>query len=227
MSVVHPGAARAADLRGVLAERIVVLDGAAGTYLQGLALDEAAYRGARFADWPVDLRGCHDLLVLTAPEVVREMHRENLAAGADVIETNTFNATRISLAEYGLEGFAGELNREAALLARREAEAAEARDGRPRFVAGALGPTSRTASISPDVSDPGARGVTFAELRDAYGEAARGLVAGGVDLLLVETIFDTLNGKAAIVALEELFDETGERLPLILSATFVDRSGRA
>jgi 5-methyltetrahydrofolate--homocysteine methyltransferase len=226
MSAIHPGAARTAGLRAALAERIVVLDGAAGTYLQGLELDEAAYRGARFADWQIDLRGCHDLLVLTAPDVVRTMHRENLAAGADVIETNTFNATRISLAEYGLEALAPELNREAAVLARLEADAAETRDGRPRFVAGALGPTSRTASISPDVSDPGARAVTFAQLRDAYAEATRGLVAGGVDLLLVETIFDTLNAKAVIVALEELFAETGARLPVVLSATIVDRSGR-
>ena len=213
-------------LTRLLAERIVVLDGAMGTQVQELRLDDADYRGERFADWQVDLKGLHDLLCLTQPDAVREIHRSYLAAGADIIETNTFNATAISLAEYELGELAAEINREAARLARAEADLAEQADGRPRFVAGVLGPTSRTASLSPDVSDPAFRAVTFAGLRDAYRDAASGLIDGGADILLVETIFDTLNAKAAIAAIEDAFDTFGGRLPVILSGTITDRSGR-
>jgi 5-methyltetrahydrofolate--homocysteine methyltransferase len=213
-------------LSRLLAERIVVLDGATGTQVQGMLLDEPHYRGARFADWPVDLKGLHDILCLTHPDAVREIHRSYLAAGADIIETNTFNATAVSLADYEMQPHAAEINREAARIAREEADRAELDDGRPRFVAGVLGPTSRTASLSPDVSDPAYRAVTFAELRAAYLEAANGLIEGGADILMIETIFDTLNAKAAIAAIEDAFDVLGERLPVILSGTITDRSGR-
>ena len=198
-----------------------------GTMLQGHRLDEAGFRGDRFADHPRDLRGDNDLLCLTQPEIVRGVHEAYLAAGADIVETNTFNANRISQADYGLQDLAREMNVTAARLARAAADAAEAAEpGRPRFVAGALGPTNRTASISPDVTDPGARGVRFEDLRLAYREAAEGLIEGGADLLLIETIFDTLNAKAAIFAVEEAFEATGVRLPLIVSGTIVDASGR-
>ncbi|HSG86951.1 MAG TPA: methionine synthase [Candidatus Limnocylindrales bacterium] len=220
-------ASRLARLESLLAERILVLDGAMGTMLQGHRLDEAGFRGDRFADHPRDLRGDNDLLCLTQPEIVRGVHEAYLAAGADIVETNTFNANRISQADYGLQDLAREMNVTAARLARAAADAAEAAEpGRPRFVAGALGPTNRTASISPDVTDPGARGVRFEDLRLAYREAAEGLIEGGVDLLLIETIFDTLNAKAAIFAVEEAFEATGVRLPLIVSGTIVDASGR-
>jgi 5-methyltetrahydrofolate--homocysteine methyltransferase len=213
-------------LEAALAERILVLDGAMGTMIQGARLDESEYRGKRFAGWPRDLKGANDLLVLTRPELIASIHDAFLAAGADIIETNTFNATAISLADYGLEDYVAEINREAARLARAAADRATARDGRPRFVAGALGPTSRTASLSPDVNDPGYRATSFEELRAAYGAAARALVEGGADLLIVETIFDTLNAKAALFALDELFEEGGERLPMIVSGTITDASGR-
>ena len=213
-------------LSSLLAERILVLDGATGTRMQELRLQEADYRGARFGEWPVDLKGLHDILCLTRPAAVREIHRAYLAAGADIIETNTFNASAISLADYELGPYAAEINREAARLARDEADRAERADGRPRFVAGVLGPTSSTASLSPDVADPAYRAVTFAELRDAYRDAASGLIEGGADLLMIETIFDTLNAKAAIAALEDAFDELGERLPVMISGTITDRSGR-
>jgi 5-methyltetrahydrofolate--homocysteine methyltransferase len=218
---------RLAILPELLRERILVLDGAMGTMLQGYALDEAAFRGARFADHPRDLRGDNDLLCLTRPDVVREVHAAYLAAGADLIETNTFNANRVSQADYELADVAREINVAAARLARSAADAAEVADPtRPRFVAGAIGPTTRTASISPDVNDPGARAVRFEDLRVAYREAAQGLIEGGADLLLIETIFDTLNAKAAIVACEEAFEAAGLRLPLIVSGTIVDASGR-
>ncbi|HSG65459.1 MAG TPA: homocysteine S-methyltransferase family protein, partial [Gammaproteobacteria bacterium] len=181
----------------------------------------------RFADHPHDLKGNNDLLVLTQPHIVREIHAQYLAAGADVIETNTFNSTSIAQADYHLEPLVRELNVEAARLARAAADEYARKDGgRQRFVAGALGPTNRTASISPDVNDPGARLVTFDELRIAYGEAVLGLIEGGVDILLIETIFDTLNAKAAIFAIEEVFDEKGSRLPVIVSGTITDASGR-
>jgi 5-methyltetrahydrofolate--homocysteine methyltransferase len=226
--------ARRAALRAALAERILVLDGAMGTMIQRHGLDEAGFRGERFADRgeiSADIRGDNDLLSLSRPEIVRSIHEDYLAAGADIIETNTFNANAISQADYGIVHLVREMNVAAARLAREAADAAEAAgaragEPRPRWVAGSLGPTNRTASISPDVNDPAARNVTFDELVAAYGEAARGLIEGGADILLVETIFDTLNGKAAIFALEELFDEIGERWPVMISGTIVDLSGR-
>ena len=194
------------QLTEILRERILVLDGAMGTMIQRHQLTEEDYRGERFAAWPSDLRGNNDLLSITAPEVIREIHAEYLEAGADLIETNTFNAQRISMADYGMEDLTVELNEASARLAREAADAAEAKDpSRPRFVLGALGPTNRTASISPDVNDPGARNTSFDELAGAYLEQARALVDGGVDVLLIETIFDTLNAKAAIFACETLF----------------------
>jgi 5-methyltetrahydrofolate--homocysteine methyltransferase len=214
-------------LEAALERRILVLDGAMGTMVQRRGLDEAAYRGARFAEHPRDLRGDHDVLVLTRPDVVLDIHRAYLEAGADLIETNTFNATVVSQAEYGLEGIVLELNQRAAELARAAADEWSARTpDRPRFVVGSMGPTSRTLSISPDVNDPAFRSLTFDQLRTAYAEQARGLVAGKVDVLLVETIFDTLNAKAAIVAVQETFEATGVELPLWLSVTITDRSGR-
>ncbi|MGY1669071.1 methionine synthase [Geodermatophilus sp. SYSU D00710] len=216
-----------AELTALLEQRILVLDGAMGTAIQQQRPSEADYRGERFADWPADLRGNNDLLVLTRPELVAGIHREYLEAGADVVETNTFNANAVSLADYGMASLAREINEAAARLARREADAMTARTPeRPRYVAGALGPTTRTASISPDVNDPGARNVTFGQLVAAYREQADGLVDGGADLLLVETVFDTLNAKAAIVALESLFDERGRRWPVVVSGTITDASGR-
>nr|WP_268932218.1 methionine synthase [Nocardioides okcheonensis] len=214
-----------AALTAILRERIMVLDGAMGTAIQRDRPDEAGYRGERFADHPSDLVGNNDLLTLTQPQIIRTIHDEYLAAGADVIETNTFNANAVSLADYGLEDLAYELNLESARLARTAADAV-ATDDRPRWVAGALGPTTRTASISPDVNDPGARNVSFDQLADAYLVAARGLVDGGSDLLMIETIFDTLNAKAAIFAVETLFEEQGRRWPVIISGTITDASGR-
>ena len=214
-----------AALTAVLSERIMVLDGAMGTAIQRDRPDEAGYRGERFADHPIDLVGNNDLLTITQPQIIRTIHEEYLRAGADVIETNTFNANAISLSDYGLEDLAYELNFESARLARQAADAV-ATDDRPRWVAGALGPTTRTASISPDVNDPGARNVTFDQLADAYLVAARGLVDGGADLLIIETIFDTLNAKAAIFAVETLFEEQGRRWPVIISGTITDASGR-
>ena len=183
---------RTAELKTLLAERILLLDGAMGTMIQRHKLGEADYRGQRFADWPRDVRGNNDLLVLTQPDVIRDIHGQYLEAGADILETNSFNATRISMADYGMEALAQEINVAAARLAREAADRFATQD-KPRFVAGVLGPTNRTASISPDVNDPGARNITFDELVEAYTEAARGLIEGGVDILLIETIFDTLN----------------------------------
>ncbi|MGH8251874.1 MAG: methionine synthase [Steroidobacteraceae bacterium] len=218
--------ARIAALHQALAGRILVLDGAMGTMIQRARLDAADYHGSRFADWARDLKGANDLLSLTRPDLVADIHREYLAAGADIIETNTFNASAPSLADYGLEEFVAEINFESAGIARRVADEAAAKDGRPRFVAGALGPTSRTASLSPDVNDPGYRNTSFDALRSTYGDAARALVEGGADLLIVETIFDTLNAKAALYALAETFDELGFELPVIVSGTITDASGR-
>jgi 5-methyltetrahydrofolate--homocysteine methyltransferase len=218
--------ARIERLPALLRERILVLDGAMGTMLQRYRLSEADFRGERFADHPKDLRGDSDLLSLTRPDVVREIHGAYLAAGADIISTNSFTATRIAQADYGLSDVAAEMNEAASRLARAAADDAEAADGRPRFVAGSLGPTNRTGSISPDVNDPAARNVSFAELARAYREAAEAHVRGGADLLLVETVFDTLNAKAAIFAIEEAFEALGCRLPVVISGTIVDASGR-
>lgn len=212
-------------LTAILSERIMVLDGAMGTAIQRDRPDEAGYRGERFADHPSDLVGNNDLLSITQPHIIRTIHEEYLRAGADIIETNTFNANAVSLADYGLEDLAYELNLESARLARAAADAV-ATDDRPRWVAGALGPTTRTASISPDVNDPGARNVSFDELAEAYLVAARGLVDGGSDLLMIETIFDTLNAKAAIFAVETLFEEQDRRWPVVISGTITDASGR-
>ena len=218
--------ARIAALRAALAERILVLDGAMGTMIQRARLEAADYHGERFADWPRDLKGANDLLSLTRPDLIAAIHREYLDAGADIIETNTFNASAPSLADYGLEEYVAEINLESARIARAAADAATAADGRPRFVAGALGPTSRTASLSPDVNDPGFRNTNFDALRETYGTAARALIEGGSDLLIVETIFDTLNAKAALYAISEVFEETGIELPVIVSGTITDASGR-
>ena len=216
---------RGAALPALLARRIAIIDGAMGTMIQRHALTEADFRGPRLAGHPKDLKGNNDLLVLTRPDVIRSIHDAYLAAGADIIETNTFGATSIAQEDYALAPLAREMNVAAARIAREAADAASAPEW-PRFVAGALGPTPRTASISPDVNDPGARNVSFDELRAAYREQAEGLLEGGVDLYLVETIFDTLNAKAAIFALDELMADTGERLPVILSGTVTDASGR-
>jgi 5-methyltetrahydrofolate--homocysteine methyltransferase len=214
-------------LARLLQERIVILDGAMGTTLQQYKLDEAAYRGERFAGHPTDLKGNNDLLCLTRPQVVEEVHAAYLQAGADLIETNTFNATTLSQADYGLESCAYELNVAATACARRAVERVQAQDGRRRFVAGAIGPLSKTLSISRDVNDPGARDVTFDQVRLAYAEQVQGLLDGGVDVLLVETIFDTLNAKAALFAIEEHFDAHPERqVPIMVSGTITDLSGR-
>jgi len=217
---------RAQSLRELFERRIVVLDGAMGTMIQQHKLDEAAYRGERFADWSRDLKGCNDLLVITRPQVIADIHREFIDAGADLVSTNTFNATSIAMADYGLESLVYELNREAAALARRVADEESARLGRAVFVAGALGPTNRTASISPDVNDPGYRAVTFDDLVATYGEATRALIEGGADAILIETIFDTLNAKAAIYAVRTTLDQAGVDLPIIISGTITDASGR-
>ena len=214
-------------LSAALTSRILVLDGAMGTMIQRHTFSEEEYRGARFADWHRDLKGNNDLLSLTQPDVIRAIHRAYLEAGADLVETNTFNAQKISLADYGMEDLAYEFNFESARLARVECDAMTAiTPDRPRFVVGTLGPTNRTASISPDVNDPGARNVTYMELVDAYLEQANGLVDGGADVLMIETIFDTLNAKAAIFAAETLFEQRGRRWPLMISGTITDASGR-
>src|ERR687888_246099 len=187
-------------LRRVARERILVLDGAMGTMIQELKLDEEAYRGARFDAWNREVRGNNDLLILTQPDAIRDIHLAYYRAGADIVSTNTFSSTAIAQADYGMQDIAYELNLEGARLARAAADTAQAEDNRPRFVAGAIGPTNRTASISPDVSNPGFRAITFDELRIAYAEQVKGLIEGGADLLLIETIFDTLNAKAAIAA---------------------------
>ena len=212
-------------VRQELERRILVLDGAMGTMIQSYELGEADFRGERFAGWPRDLMGNNDLLNLTQPDVIRAIHEAYLEAGADIVETNTFNANAISQVDYGMSELAYEMNLAGARLVR-EAVDSVAGDGRPRFVAGALGPTNRTASLSPNVNDPGYRNVTFDQLEAAYYDAARGLVDGGVDLLLIETIFDTLNAKAAIFALLRLLDERGVRLPIMISGTITDASGR-
>jgi 5-methyltetrahydrofolate--homocysteine methyltransferase len=216
---------RARELPELLKRRIVIIDGAMGTLIQRFKLTETDFRGERFRDHPKDLKGNNELLQFSRPDVLRQIHDQYLAAGADIIETNTFGATSIAQEDYGLAHAAREMNVAAARIAKAAAMAASTPD-RPRFVAGALGPTPRTASISPDVNDPGARNVTFEQLRAAYHEQASGLLDGGADLFLVETIFDTLNAKAAIFALDELMQATGERVPVIVSGTVTDASGR-
>jgi 5-methyltetrahydrofolate--homocysteine methyltransferase len=240
----HPG--RVAKLERALAERILVIDGAMGTMIQRHELEEADYRGERFAHGfdalfakeghahgpgcgceGHDQRGNNDLLTLTRPDIIRGIHDAYLAAGTDLIETNTFNSTSVSLADYRLQHLVRELNREGAALARAACDAAEARDpSRPRFVIGVLGPTSRTASLSPDVNRPGFRGTSFDELAAAYREATDGLIEGGADVVMVETIFDTLNAKAALFAIDDVFAAHGGRLPVLISGTITDASGR-
>ena len=216
---------RAAFLK-LLHQRILVLDGAMGTMIQALKLNEEGYRGARFDAWNREVRGNNDLLNLSRPDAVRDIHLAYFRAGADIVSTNTFSSTAIAQADYGMEDIAYELNQAGATLAREAATLAEKEDGRRRFVAGALGPTNRTASISPDVANPGFRAITFDQLRAAYGEQVRGLIDGGADLLLIETIFDTLNAKAAIFAIAEICEERGVDVPVMISGTITDRSGR-
>jgi 5-methyltetrahydrofolate--homocysteine methyltransferase len=219
-----PGIAR---LHALLSTRVLVLDGAMGTMIQRHTLTEADFRGTRFADHPRELKGNSDVLVLTRPDVISGIHQAYLEAGADIIETNTFTSTAVAQADYGLEPLVYELNVAAARLAKAAAAAWTAKTpDRPRFVAGSIGPTNRTLSISPDVNNPAFRALTFDQLREAYEEQVRGLIDGGADLLLLETIFDTLNAKAAIVAIENVFEVKGVRLPLMISVTVTDRSGR-
>jgi 5-methyltetrahydrofolate--homocysteine methyltransferase len=216
---------RAKDLPAILEQRIAILDGAMGTMIQRFKLSEADYRDERFKDFPKDVKGNNELLSLTRPDVIRDIHEGYLAAGADMIETNTFGATTIAQEDYNMADLAIEMNRASAALARAACDKFSTPD-KPRYAVGALGPTPKTASISPDVNDPGARNVDFETLRKAYYEQTQALVEGGVDVLLVETIFDTLNAKAALFAIEEYFAASGERLPLIISGTVTDASGR-
>ncbi|MDH5786080.1 MAG: methionine synthase, partial [Chromatiales bacterium] len=223
----HYTGKNSAKLVQALQERILFLDGATGTMIQGYKLQEADYRGERFADWPSDLKGANDLLVLTQPQIVKEIHQAYLNAGSDILETNSFNATRVAMHNYGLEEYVYEMNHEAARIAREACDEAEAQNpAKPRFVAGVLGPTDRTASISPDVNNPGYRAITFDTLVESYSESIRGLVDGGADILMIETIFDTLNAKAAIFAIESYFEEHNVRLPVMISGTITDASGR-
>ncbi|MEY3348680.1 MAG: hypothetical protein RLY46_719 [Bacteroidota bacterium] len=220
------------DIYSLLKEKILVIDGAMGTMIQRHKLSEADYRGARFADWPSDLKGNNDLLCLTQPEIITNIHLQYLEAGANIIETNTFNAQAVSMADYNMSELAYEINIAAASCARKAVEAYQAKhpekkdEGGP-FVAGAIGPMNKTLSLSPDVNNPGFRGISFDEVADAYYEQVKGLVEGGVDLFLVETIFDTLNAKAAIYAIKKFFrDQRLKELPLMISGTITDASGR-
>lgn len=218
---------RIAALYADVGQRILVLDGAMGTEVQSLNLGEGEYRGERFADHSQDLKGNHDILNLTAPDYVSEIHENYFNAGADIIATNTFNASSISQADYGTQDYVYEINFAGARLARAAAAATmAAHAGRQCWVAGAIGPTNKTTSISPDVNDPGFRAITFDEIKDVYKEAVRGLVDGDADLLLIETIFDTLNAKACLFGIEELFEEIGFRIPVMISGTITDLSGR-
>lgn len=210
-----------------LARRILVLDGAMGTMIQRYSLTEEDYRGTRFRDWPSPLKGNNDLLSLTQPDIIAQIHREYLEAGADLIETNTFSDTTIAMADYGMEALVEELNYESARIARRVADDFTAQNPeKPRFVAGSMGPTNKTASLSPDVNDPGFRAISFEQLRVAYKQQAEALLNGGVDILLVETIFDTLNAKAALFAIDEIQEERNIRIPIMVSGTITDASGR-
>jgi len=221
-----PASPKRTALLAAARDRILVLDGAMGTMIQGLQFDEAAFRGERFKDFHRDVRGNNDLLILTQPKAIEDIHAEYLRAGADIVATNTFSSTSIAQADYDMAELAYELNRDGARLAHAAAERVSAEDGKPRFVAGAIGPTNRTASISPDVANPGYRAVTFDDLRRAYGEQIKGLLDGGADLLLVETIFDTLNAKAALYAIAEITEERGIDMPVMVSGTITDKSGR-
>lgn len=214
-------------IEDLLKKRILVLDGAMGTMLQRHKFEEGDFRGERFKDWPSDLKGNNDLLSLTQPEAILEIHRAYLEAGADILETNTFSGTTVAMADYGMQELVYELNFESARLARKVADEFTQRDpSRPRFVAGSMGPTNKTASMSPDVNDPGYRAIDFDGLRKAYKEQAEALLDGGADLLLVETVFDTLNAKAALFAIEEIKEERGIDIPTMLSGTITDASGR-
>ena len=216
---------RGQQLPAILEQRIAILDGAMGTMIQRFKLSEAQYRGERFKDFHKDVKGNNELLSITRPDVIADIHEKYLAAGADMIETNTFGATTVAQADYDMAELAVEMNYASARIARAACDKYSTPD-KPRFVVGALGPTPKTASISPDVNDPGARNTSFEELRKAYYEQTEALVKGGSDVLLVETIFDTLNAKAALFAIDEYFDDSGERLPLIISGTVTDASGR-
>ena len=222
----EPNTSAEARLRALFHERIAVIDGAMGTMIQAHGLDEAGFRGERFRSHPKDLKGCNDLLVLTQPAIVEGIHRQYLEAGADIVETDTFNAQAISLADYGLESLAYEMNVEAARVARRAVDAHRAATGKDAFVAGALGPTNRTLSLAVDVNDPGKRTHVFDEFAAAYMDQIRGLVDGGADVLLVETVFDTLVAKAALFAALSQFEKTGRSVPLMVSVTITDKSGR-
>jgi 5-methyltetrahydrofolate--homocysteine methyltransferase len=214
-------------LNSIAKQRILILDGAMGTMIQRYKLSEADYRGEQYKDWPVDLKGNNDLLSITQPDIIASIHAEYFAAGADIIETNTFNATTISMADYDMQSVSKQINFESARLARKVADEFTAKTPeKPRFVAGVLGPTSRTASISPDVNDPAKRNVTFDELVEAYVESTHALIEGGVDIILIETIFDTLNAKAAAFAVQQVFDELELSLPVMISGTITDGSGR-
>ena len=212
-------------IHAAAAERILILDGAMGSLIQNYRLDEAGYRGARFATWGQPVKGNNDLLNLTRPDIIEDIHRQYLEAGADLIETNTFNAQVISMADYGMESLVREINVEGARLAKRAADALSTPE-KPRFVAGAIGPTNRTLSLSPDVNRPAYRNITFDELASAYQEQAEALMEGGVDVLLIETVFDTLNAKAALYAVQEAFLQHGRELPIMVSGTITDASGR-
>lgn len=217
------------NIKELLNQHILVIDGAMGTMIQRHKLSEADYRGERFKDWPSDVKGNNDLLCLTQPDIIKNIHKEYLTAGADIIETNTFNSQRISMADYGMEDLAYEINVAAAKIARQAIDEFLAENpsaSRPRFVAGAIGPMNKTLSLSPDVNNPGFRSVTFDEVMNAYYEQVKGLVEGGVDLLLIETIFDTLNAKAAIFAIKKYFREAGIKKEVMISGTITDASGR-
>ncbi|MEL7271569.1 MAG: homocysteine S-methyltransferase family protein, partial [Bacteroidota bacterium] len=214
-------------IEDILQERILVLDGAMGTMLQRYQFEEADFRGERFKDWPQPLKGNNDLLSLTQPQAIAEVHHKYFEAGADIVETNTFSGTTIAMADYGMEALVYELNYESAKIAKEVAQSfTEKEPNKPRFVAGSIGPTNRTASMSPDVNDPGFRAVSFDELRVAYKQQVKGLLDGGSDILLVETIFDTLNAKAALFAIEEVKEERNISTPVMVSGTITDASGR-
>jgi len=216
---------RITALHQALKQRILLLDGAMGTMIQRHKLDEADYRGERFADWHCDLKGNNDLLAITQPGIIQGIHEQYLDAGADIIETNTFNATRVSMADYDMQELSRDINLAAAKLARQAADKYSS-DDKPRYVAGILGPTNRTCSISPDVNDPGYRNITFNGLVESYIESCRALIEGGVDIIMIETIFDTLNAKAAIFAVKQVFSDDGVELPIMISGTITDQSGR-
>lgn len=214
-------------LEEILSKRILVLDGAMGTMLQEYKFTEEDFRGERFANWPVSLKGNNDLLSLTQPKAIADIHRKYFRAGADIVETNTFSGTTIAMADYKMEELVYELNYESAKIARKVAEELTLENpDKPRFVAGAMGPTNKTASMSPDVNDPGFRAISFEQLREAYRQQAKALIAGGVDILLVETVFDTLNAKAALFAIDELKEELNIDIPVMISGTITDASGR-